>query len=829
MADLADKIDDLICTFDGNVNTTLDTIAMYMFGIFVFVLLTVVILYHLYGKYKKPKQIAASATTSAANEKTQNLGSETKTSVKDLSSGKNVPSGGSAAKTVPSTPPVRKRLGSKSGKIANISTKPKSIILPPPATGAEVESTKWVNELFLWLYSDLAIVNELVNFWIQSLNESMKQSVAEHGVGVELIRMLPETHPPSLNNIFCECAPNDDVTITCDCEVTPSLQLKAFRQKGDKVETSHYRVNVTKLRGRLNIYCITEKLQAEVKFDGWPEIKILLAQVGSLKNNNLDEQSLQEVIIEIVTSALRNSCINYNLSQYHGCPRLIRKPPAPAQYLPLHYDSMLMNSNSNLSRTGGSGKLTVKVVKAAGLAVDGAKINAYCVIEVDNPPAIHQTGAIFSNTNSPVWEEQCVFDVNAKTKEIMFEVYNNTGHKENEKNQFLGLAIVSVQELLESPSQRQVISLQPRPYQNDKVNGTLTLEFMLLDGVEANGKQTIDEKSYSATPNKSRTITSKTIYSNPLDRDYMMNGVAEKALKDLESQSKNSSNMSPNKSTLIIHSVQKQPQNQNTLQVNQNMTKRWHEVHFSSKDGNQNQNYEANVQNPQDTPDTSQQNGDDQGRGRRRKRDFFGTIRRRLNKSRGRAKSIDRNALSNGEATADEATTGCHSPSTRSVSADRARDHSAHSAHSTVGPLPREGSARSSLSEMSGVSGASSRTYLNEASTLILETVENGIKKYYLVPLSLAQKNKWKKKGTKLHIYNDHTFVAKHLPGGTNCQICNRTLPRRLGKQGYECRDCSLKCHKQCHVRTDSSCPNSTVQNLELSGSLKIPKLGAGR
>lgn len=71
------------------------------------------------------------------------------------------------------------------------------------------------------------------------------------------------------------------------------------------------------------------------------QIKILLAQVGSLKNNNLDEQSLQEVIIDIVTSALRATCVNYNLSQYHGCPRLIRKPPAPAQYLPLHYDSMV--------------------------------------------------------------------------------------------------------------------------------------------------------------------------------------------------------------------------------------------------------------------------------------------------------------------------------------------------------------------------------------------------------------------------------------------------------------------------------------------------------
>lgn len=80
--------------------------------------------------------------------------------------------------------------------------------------------------------------------------------------------------------------------------------------------------------------------------------------------------------------------------------------------------------------------------------------------------------------------------------------------------------------------------------------------------------------------------------------------------------------------------------------------------------------------------------------------------------------------------------------------------------------LPREEtSRRSSLSEASGLSSASTRTYLNEASTLVLETIENGIKKHYLVPLSLAQKSRWRKKGTKLHIFNDHTFIAKHLSG----------------------------------------------------------------
>nr|CAD7427644.1 unnamed protein product [Timema monikensis] len=34
----------------------------------------------------------------------------------------------------------------------------------------------------------------------------------------------------------------DPITITCDFEATPALQLKAFRQKGEKVEVSHYRV-----------------------------------------------------------------------------------------------------------------------------------------------------------------------------------------------------------------------------------------------------------------------------------------------------------------------------------------------------------------------------------------------------------------------------------------------------------------------------------------------------------------------------------------------------------------------------------------------------------
>lgn len=231
---------------------------------------------------------------------------------------------------------------------------------------------------------------------------------------------------------------------------------------------------------------------------------------------------------------------------------------------------------------------------------------------------------------------------------------------------------------------------------------------------------------------------------------------------------------------------------------------------------------------------------DNRGRPRKR-RDFFGTIKRRLGKSKGRSRSA---GPGENDFARDDSLN-------RSISADRHRnddsmlhslDHGGNCSSGFAGlrlnvPGNRqmdETSRRSSLSEASGLSSASTRTYINEASTLVLETIENGIKKHYLVPLSLAQKSKWKKKGTKLHIFNDHTFIARHLSGyvrryvkltfmynlffcsGTVCQVCGKSIARRIGKQGYECRDCLLKCHKHCHVKVNDNCPTSTIHNIEL-------------
>lgn len=170
--------------------------------------------------------------------------------------------------------------------------------------------------------------------------------------------------------------------------------------------------------------------------------------------------------------------------------------------------------------------------------------------------------------------------------------------------------------------------------------------------------------------------------------------------------------------------------------------------------------------------------GDISERGRERKKTtIFGTLRKRLSRSKTRNEENNGTATSNGY---DES----HVISPTSIASNSS---SLKSPSGTLSRMGISGSRRSSISEMSGLSRLSSisnKTFIHEASSLVLEVLENGVKRYnnnylnfpiikyslfncnrhYLVPMNIAQKPRWRRKGTKLHIYNDHTFVAKHLP-----------------------------------------------------------------
>ncbi|XP_025206259.1 uncharacterized protein LOC112602410 isoform X2 [Melanaphis sacchari] len=831
MSDLADTIDDLICSFESDGSKTMDTLIMYLFcwALVGFAALAV-------GKfaYGRVAQYAGRKSTAAKTAATE---------PEAATAGDRKPSQLHHHRVVPPTPPVaRKRLGSKTGRTsaavasvaAGLSAVPAAAAAskafsseqqqahhhypqhqrrtPPAATGNDQDAVRWTNDVFKWLYDvaasgggESSAVDYLLGEWTSALNEYTKKSFAEHGVGVEFVRFLPETHPPVFSNVFCELGAYENITITCDCDATPAMQLKAMRQKGDKVDVSHYRVNVNKLQARLNISCDTAKKRGQIKFDGWPKVKVMLAQVGYIKSKTMDEVQLQDVIMDIVTGAIRSTDLSVDLYRWSEFPNFVKSQQTiTTSPLDSYTERIISPKIEPTAMKPGEKRLMVKVIKAVGLGLKQGCFEPYCVIEVDDPFQKKQTSTK-KNTSSPQWNENFMFTLNRTTEEILFEVYDCNP---NGGNQFMGLAIVSVEELLVNPYQRQVLSLQSRPYQDDSVSGTLTLEFIFLEDEEQN---TVSKGTTDFTSER------LSMYNDHYLQEPFV-GSANQIGKNAQEENKNK-HISYNINTVFNNKDYLAMPSDHRNMAQDGGVSRMGFYNNSSLQQKRESETGISVDRQYDVGYNGMHEAD-RGRSRKKKRDFFGAMRTRFNRSKSRSKSIDANqhdkyndlyGLSPGQA--------------RSISADGTRNSSEPSID-LLAP-PRAGSARSSLSEMSGASGTSTGTYLNEASTLVLETTENNVKKHYLVPFTQAKKSKWKRAGVKLHIYNDHTFVAKHLSSRLNCLVCAKYFPRRIGKQGYECRDCLIKCHKECHVKVSVVCTNSKIHNIDLNNLTVLPSISA--
>uniref|UniRef100_A0A915J4N5 Phorbol-ester/DAG-type domain-containing protein n=1 Tax=Romanomermis culicivorax TaxID=13658 RepID=A0A915J4N5_ROMCU len=123
------------------------------------------------------------------------------------------------------------------------------------------------------------------------------------------------------------------------------------------------------------------------------------------------------------------------------------------------------------------------------------------------------------------------------------------------------------------------------------------------------------------------------------------------------------------------------------------------------------------------------------------------------------------------------------------------------------------------LSDESEMSGGSTEA-LHQTSRLVVEVLQNSLKRYFYVPPSLIKTSRVKqliKSGKKLHILNDHTFVAVKLPSSTSCKVCLKAITTTFRRQGFQCRDCRIMCHKRCYERaTGFSCSNSRLSMLHI-------------
>ncbi len=65
-------------------------------------------------------------------------------------------------------------------------------------------------------------------------------------------------------------------TITGDFETHFNILVRAKREQRDRQTISDYRLQVDRLRGRLNVSADLRDGIVSIKFDGWPEVNLFI-------------------------------------------------------------------------------------------------------------------------------------------------------------------------------------------------------------------------------------------------------------------------------------------------------------------------------------------------------------------------------------------------------------------------------------------------------------------------------------------------------------------------------------------------------------------------
>lgn len=81
---------------------------------------------------------------------------------------------------------------------------------------------------------------------------------------------------------------------------------------------------------------------------------------------------------------------------------------------------------------------------------------------------------------------------------------------------FLGLGLVGIDELAAGPAVTQTLTLQPRPYDNESVQGSIVVDFIFIESAEFTQEQRslVLQMQQSIGPLESKDITPSSIPSS---------------------------------------------------------------------------------------------------------------------------------------------------------------------------------------------------------------------------------------------------------------------------------------------------------------------------
>ncbi|ELU12045.1 hypothetical protein CAPTEDRAFT_219768 [Capitella teleta] len=407
-------------------------------------------------------------------------------------------------------------------------------------TGAE--KADWLNAVIAWIHGHYRNTPEIIDTWLRALSEEAKH----HAVGeyqMRFDRIQSGCPPPRITKVATDASSPDSMTVRADVECSECvLQVALIQQTATSVKVSNCDVSLTKLSGQLRLHgtCVNEEIQLAVGFVAPPQMTV------TAKPRNYDANLDQRLVENMVRSAVAGALLNMALPSHGGFPTFfaashlkangsgplhnqqqqqhsqaaMAQPlsmPSPSQHgsarlrrnqhkspvlgtlslvgsvsnnaptarasrvheAPIQPSSMTPVSAAPGSKSLQGRRLLVKVIKANGLGdKDFGNADPYCVVLLDEPIQKHTTSVV-RNTVNPFWDEHFIFFLDDLSRQVQFEVYS---HGKAIEDEFMGRAFVLMDELRRMPSSRQIIPLTGRPRAATSTSGSITVEFLFMEG-----------------------------------------------------------------------------------------------------------------------------------------------------------------------------------------------------------------------------------------------------------------------------------------------------------------------------------------------------------
>ncbi|XP_064604423.1 LOW QUALITY PROTEIN: C2 domain-containing protein 2-like [Liolophura sinensis] len=435
----------------------------------------------------------------------------------------------------------------------------------------EGEGLLWLNSTLNWFYLHYNVFPQFVETWLKSLNDQAQKLGGP--VQIKFEEVQSGSLPPKLSDVYSEPGSKDSIIVRSLVDSRDlSFRVFASQQTHESVKLTNLVCVVQKLRGgmKVKLHGSGQDIKAEVSFDGRPDIKL------SVKPANPDQDHDDLVDLGVAEEVLRNTiCMaSTEIAVSHFCsPQIFLAQSLPGQTEP-HYKqiqvqdqlsavkkSELFSAPSKPPRAAGDKSLLVKVIKASGLGggKDFGTMHPHCYLLVDGPDQQFCTSTA-KNTANPFWDEHFLFQVSQLTSGVRFELFDTSDDPEN----FLGQAVVAIEELRKTPSSRQILPLQMQHEGVDYITGSVTVEFLFMDPMDVDAAQLANqnatkrrvETTLKSTPGTGDTNVSELIMLND-------ESVAETAIRELLEKSRRP--RTPTKtSTLIITSVKRTVENTST-------------------------------------------------------------------------------------------------------------------------------------------------------------------------------------------------------------------------------------------------------------------------